>query len=53
VPGATISSIQTELSVDELLYAVARLCQPIGDTDDDQSRRLVGVLINGLRAPNR
>ena len=24
-------AIQTELSVDELLYAVARLCQPIGD----------------------
>jgi AcrR family transcriptional regulator len=46
-------AIQTELSVDELLYAVARLCQPIGDADDDQSRRLVGVLINGLRAPNQ
>jgi AcrR family transcriptional regulator len=46
-------AIQTELSVDELLYAVARLCQPIGDADQDQSRRLVGVLINGLRAPSR
>jgi AcrR family transcriptional regulator len=42
--------IHTYLSVDELLYAVARLCQPIGDAGADQSRRLVGVLVNGLRA---
>ena len=42
--------IHTDLSVDELLYAVARLCQPIGEAGADQSHRLVGVLINGLRA---
>jgi hypothetical protein len=42
--------IHTDLSVEELLCAVARLCQPTGNTDADQSRRLVGVLISGLRA---
>ncbi len=46
-------AVRTELSTDELLYAVARLCQPIGDAAEGQSRRLVGVLINGLRAPNQ
>jgi AcrR family transcriptional regulator len=46
-------AIDSELTVDELLYAVARLCQPIGDAGDDQSRRLVGVLVNGLRATNQ
>ena len=41
--------VETDLGADELLYAVARLCQQIGDGDAGQSRRLVGLLINGLR----
>jgi AcrR family transcriptional regulator len=43
-------AVHTELTVDELLYSVARLCQPIGDADAAQSRRLVGTLVKGLRA---
>jgi AcrR family transcriptional regulator len=45
----TAGEIETDVSADELLYAVARLCQPIGDGTPDQSRRLVGLLIGGLR----
>ena len=41
--------IHIDLSADELLYAGARLSQPMGDTDADHGRRLVRVLINGLR----
>jgi hypothetical protein len=41
--------IHTDVSADELLYAVARLCRPIGDGGPDQGHRLVGLLINGLR----
>ena len=43
--------IHADVSADELLYAVARLCRPIGDAGPDQGQRLVAVLINGLRAP--
>jgi len=42
--------IRSDLSADELLYAVARLCKPIGDADGNQSRRLVSLLVNGLRS---
>src|ERR1700759_5108217 len=41
--ASTAGEIDTNLTVDELLYAVARLCQPIGDAGPEQSRRLVGV----------
>jgi AcrR family transcriptional regulator len=51
--ASAAGTIDTDLTVDELLYAAARLCQPIGDAGDDQSRRLVGVLVNGLRAPKQ
>ena len=47
--ASTAGEIDTNLTVDELLYAVARLCQPIGEAGPEQSRRLVGALINGLR----
>jgi AcrR family transcriptional regulator len=47
--AATAGEIDTDLAADELLYAVARLCQPIGHAGPEQSRRLVRLLINGLR----
>jgi AcrR family transcriptional regulator len=47
--ASAAGEIDTDLSVDELLYAVARLCQPIGEAGPEQSRRLVAPLINGLR----
>ena len=47
--ASSAEEARSDLSVDELLYAVASLCQPIPDAAPDQSRRLVGLLINGLR----
>jgi AcrR family transcriptional regulator len=47
--ASAAGEIDTDVSVDELLYAVARLCQPIGNAGPEQSRRLVGLLVNGLR----
>jgi AcrR family transcriptional regulator len=41
--------IGSTVSADELLFAVARLCRPIGEPDIDQSRRMVAILVNGLR----
>lgn len=41
--------IRATISADELLFAVARLCRPIGEPDVDQSRRMVAILVNGLR----
>jgi AcrR family transcriptional regulator len=48
---AAVSSgdIRSAVSADELLFAVARLCQPVGEPDLDQSRRMVTILVNGLR----
>ena len=41
--------IRSAISADELLFAVARLCRPIGEPDIDQSQRMVAILVNGLR----
>jgi AcrR family transcriptional regulator len=41
--------IRSAVSTDELLFAVTRLCRPIGEPDIDQSRRMVAILVNGLR----
>jgi AcrR family transcriptional regulator len=41
--------IRSAVSTDELLFAVARLCRPIGEPDIDQSQRMVAILVNGLR----
>jgi AcrR family transcriptional regulator len=41
--------IRAAISTDELLFAVARLCRPIGAPDIDQSRRMVTILVDGLR----
>jgi AcrR family transcriptional regulator len=41
--------IRSAGSADELLFAVARLCRPIGEPNIDQSQRMVAILVNGLR----
>lgn len=47
--ASAAGEIDDVVNGEELLYAVARLCQPIGDGGAEQSRRLVALLINGLR----
>jgi AcrR family transcriptional regulator len=42
--------VRATISAEELLYAVATLCHtPVGDQSLEQSRRLVSILVNGLR----
>jgi AcrR family transcriptional regulator len=41
--------IRAAIGTEELLFAVARLCRPIGEPDVDQSRRMVELLVSGLR----
>ena len=48
--ASAAKEIKANISADELLYATARLCRPIGDAGPDQSRRLVSLLISGLRS---
>ena len=48
--ASAAKEIKPNISADELLYATARLCRPIGDAGPDQSRRLVSLLISGLRS---
>jgi AcrR family transcriptional regulator len=43
--------IRANLSAAELLRAVALLCAPAASGDFAQTRRMVAVLLNGLRAP--
>ena len=51
--AAAIASgdVRVTISGEELMYAVAGLCHPRGgNPTDDHSRRMVAILVNGLRA---
>ena len=41
--------IRADVSARDLLTAVALLCHPAPDTDPEYSRRMIGLLIDGLR----
>jgi hypothetical protein len=43
-------AIRSDVSANDLLTAVALLCHPAPDTDPEFSRRMVGLLIDGLRS---
>jgi AcrR family transcriptional regulator len=47
--AAASGEIQTAIGANELIYAVAKLCHPLGEESADQSQRMVTILINGLR----
>jgi AcrR family transcriptional regulator len=48
--AATASGeIRAEISPEDLLHAVAHLCQPVADEGVAYSQRMVALLINGLR----
>ena len=48
---ASGSEIRADISAAELLRAVALLCSPATSREFAQTRRMVAVLINGLRMP--
>src|SRR5919109_3990413 len=47
--ATSAGEIRADVSAKDLLTAVALLCHPAPDTDADYSRRMVGLLIDGLR----
>jgi AcrR family transcriptional regulator len=47
--AAASGEIQTAIGAKELIYAVAKLCHPLGEESVDQSRQMVTILVNGLR----
>jgi AcrR family transcriptional regulator len=46
--AAASEEIRTDISPEDLLYAVSKLCVPVGDEGPASSRRMVDVLIDGL-----
>ncbi|MFF5248264.1 TetR/AcrR family transcriptional regulator [Streptosporangium sp. NPDC000095] len=46
-------SVRDDVSARDLLYAVANLCMPVPGEGHDHSRRMVALLIDGLRTPHR
>jgi hypothetical protein len=48
--AATASGeIRADISPEDLLHAVANLCQPVADDGAAYSQRMVALLIDGLR----
>ena len=43
-------SIRHDVGAEDLLYAVPQLCQPVPGRGPEHGRRMVGVLLDGLRA---
>jgi len=41
--------IRADVSPQDLLYAVAKLCAPLPDEEPDYGRRMVALLVDGLR----
>jgi hypothetical protein len=49
--AAAIGEIRADISASDLLSAVALLCRPVSDEGIAYSRRMVALLIDGLRYP--
>ena len=47
--AAAAGDIRADVSARDLLTAVSLLCHPAPDTDAEYSRRMVGLLIDGLQ----
>jgi AcrR family transcriptional regulator len=47
--AATAGQIRDDITAQDLLYAVAKLCAPRPDELPDYGRRMVAVLVDGLR----
>ncbi|MEV0136066.1 TetR/AcrR family transcriptional regulator [Dactylosporangium sp. NPDC050688] len=43
-------SIRADVGAEDLLYAITQLCQPVPGRGPDHARRIVGILVDGLRA---
>jgi AcrR family transcriptional regulator len=47
--AAAEGAIRADIGADDLLYAIAQLCQPVPGRGPEHGRRIVGVLADGLR----
>jgi len=47
--AAAEGAIRRDIDAEDLLYAVAQLCQPVPGRGPEHGRRIVGVLVDGLR----
>ena len=47
--AAATGAIRGDIGAEELLYAVAQLCRPVPGRGPEHNRRIVGVLVDGLR----
>jgi AcrR family transcriptional regulator len=47
--AAAAGEIRADVDAEDLLYAVSKLCLPLGDGGAESSRRMVALLIDGLR----
>jgi AcrR family transcriptional regulator len=47
--AAADGAIRADVDAEDLLFAVSKLCLPIGDEGAESSRRMVALLIDGLR----
>ena len=47
--AAAEGAIRDDIGAEDLLYAIAQLCQPVPGRGPEHSRRIVGVLVDGLR----
>lgn len=46
--AATAGEIRRDIGAEDLLYAIAQLCQPVPGRGPEHGRRMVGVLVDGL-----
>jgi AcrR family transcriptional regulator len=51
--AAAEGAIRGDIGAEDLLYAIAQLCQPVPGRGPEHGRRIVGVLVDGLRAAGR
>ncbi|MHA6628768.1 TetR/AcrR family transcriptional regulator [Pseudonocardia sichuanensis] len=49
--AAAAGAIRDDIDAEDLLHAIAQLCQPVPGRGREHSRRIVGVLVDGLFAP--
>jgi hypothetical protein len=47
--AAADGAIRGDLGAEDLLYAIALLCQPVAGREPGHGRRMVAVLVDGLR----
>ena len=51
--AAAGGAVRADVSAHDLLYAIANLCMPVPGVGPEYNRRMVDLLIDGLRTPGR